>query len=82
MLTPTASNRFSTSKVIMKTLIETMIAKSDDKFVTHNMKCSNTGHDSVAAYLHYIIVYVNKGNMFWGVSISNVTSVGLSRLCS
>ena len=47
MLTPTASNRFSTSKVIMKTLIETMIAKSDDKFVTHNMKCSNTGHVAI-----------------------------------
>ena len=42
MLTATASDRFSTSKGILQTLIETMIAKSDDKFVTHNMKWGNT----------------------------------------
>ena len=42
VLTATASNRFSASKGILQTLIETMIAKSDDKFVTHNMKWGNT----------------------------------------
>ena len=42
MLTATASNRVSTSKGILWTLIVTMIAKSDDKFVTHNMKWGNT----------------------------------------
>ena len=31
MFTPTASNRFSTSKGVILTLIETMIAKSYDK---------------------------------------------------
>ena len=41
MLTATASDRFSTSKGILQTLIETIIAKSDDKFVTHNMKWGN-----------------------------------------
>ena len=38
-------------------------------------------HDSVASYLHYIILYVNKGKVFWGVSISNVTSVGEVHFC-
>ena len=33
-------------------------------------------HDSVALYVHYIILYVSKGKMFWFVCISNVTSVG------
>ena len=37
MLTSAASNRFSTSKGMLKTLIVTMIGKSDDKFVTHYM---------------------------------------------
>ena len=44
MLTVTASNIFSTSKGVFYTLIVTMIAKSDDKFVTHNMKWGNTDH--------------------------------------
>ena len=42
MLTPTASNRFSTSKGMLQTLIVSMIAESDDKFVTHYMKWGNT----------------------------------------
>ena len=42
MLTPTASNRISTSKGMLQTLIVSLIAKSDDKFVTHDMKWGNT----------------------------------------
>ena len=46
MLTPIANNRFSTGKGMLYTLIVTMIAKSNDKFVTLNMKRGNTDHIS------------------------------------
>ena len=52
MLTSTASNRFSTSKGMLWTLTETMIAKSDDKFVTHNMKWGNTDQISTRLCRH------------------------------
>ena len=60
-----------------------MIAKSDDMVVTHKMKWGNTDlistqclvHNAVAAYLHHIILYVNTGQMFWGVCIR------MSRMC-
>ena len=42
MLTPTASNRLSRSKGMLWTLIVTMTAKSDDTFVTHDIKWGNT----------------------------------------
>ena len=36
----------------------------------------HTDLDYVAAYLHYIILYVNKRKMFWGVCIS------MSQVCA
>ena len=44
---------------MLYTLIVELIAKSEDKFVTHNMKCSNTDHSArfcrrVSALYHFI----------------------------
>ena len=57
MLTSTASNRFSTSKGMLWTLTETMIAKSDDKFLTHNMKWGNTDQISTRLCRHVRALY-------------------------
>ena len=44
---------------MLYTLIVELIAKSEDKFVIHNMKCSNTDHSTrfcrrVSALYHFI----------------------------
>ena len=57
MLTATATNRFSTSKGMLQTLIVAMIAKSDDKFVTHNMKWRNTDQISTRLCRHVRALY-------------------------
>ena len=77
MLTATATNRFSTSKGMLQTLIVAMIAKSENKFVTHNMK-GNTDHISKRfcrriSALHYFICKYRKNVL--GRVYQYVTSV-------